>query len=461
METISKKENFFIEHQKHENIDMALDQKLRKLASVQKIDQIFSHSNANKLEIAKVLGWEIVIPTSIYKENQKIIYFEIDSKLPEASWSEFMRSENFKVKTRKIRDRISQGLILPFTILDDKNADEKYNIGDDLTKMLRITKYENDADLISEKITKKINKSKNTNIENSFIDKKQLKKEMLQKHQEELDIKRESLAFPSHLGIPKTDEPRIQSFPILLDVFKGKPYYTSLKYDGSSATFCFDINNKIKVEGKNNSTKLMNLSNGNINKIDIEKNTNNRINEEHNFEFIICSRNYKTLEFPYKKAAEIYDIESKLKKAGYHIAIQCEIYGPKVGTNSHKKTQITIAVFNVFDMKEKRFFDLDEMGKFCIEYNLPMVQILEKGDAFNYNSIEELIEKSKGNIENTDTPIEGIVFRTQKNFHILSYEEELSDKLENFSFEEKKENFEKLTRKSFKVINNEYLFNKK
>ena len=54
----------------------------RKLASVQVISDIIPHTNpkaVEKWEIAKVLGWEVVIAKGQFQKDEKIIYFEIDS----------------------------------------------------------------------------------------------------------------------------------------------------------------------------------------------------------------------------------------------------------------------------------------------------------------------------------------------------------------------------------------------
>lgn len=494
-------EDTLLANQTNKLKDMSLDQKVRKLASIQIIEKVLPHTNADKLEIAKVLGWEVIVPANLYKPGDKIVYFEIDSKLPEAPWSEIMRKEKFQVKTRKIRDRLTQGLIMPLSILS-KNAEdisEKYDLGADVTKALGVTKYENDADLLAnatpalgntnkakalqadgdnasatadEKLKKKEEEKR------KIQEKKRAKEETLAKHQAELAARRESNEFPEHLGIPKTDEPRIQSFPELLEAFQGKPYYASLKYDGCSATYCFDIANPIKREKNQNQNQSKNknkkrgnknfssqkTSEANLNNDESAENQeNNNLNDvslEDTFDFLICSRNYIATESHYKKAEETYKIREKLEKAGYHIAIQCEIYGPKIGKNPQQMKSATIAVFNVFDINAKRYYDLDEMEKFCKEFDLPMVHVLEKGDAFNYGSIEELLEKVKGNYEGTEHPREGIVFRIQRDFHLVYDEEEVCDKLGDISNEEKKKYLDGLKRMSFKVINNEYLVSK-
>ncbi len=52
------------------------------LVLVTTIEKITSHSNADALELAHVLGWQIVVPKGIYREDAKIVYFPIDTVLP-------------------------------------------------------------------------------------------------------------------------------------------------------------------------------------------------------------------------------------------------------------------------------------------------------------------------------------------------------------------------------------------
>ena len=58
----------------------------RKLASIQIVDRIDPHTNANALELATVLGWQIVTRIGETKIGQKVVYCEIDSVLPNADW---------------------------------------------------------------------------------------------------------------------------------------------------------------------------------------------------------------------------------------------------------------------------------------------------------------------------------------------------------------------------------------
>ena len=111
----------------------------RKLATVQKILNINPIVGADRIEVATVLGWQCVIAKKDnFKIGDLVVYFEIDSILPDKPIFDFMRDRKFKVKTIRLKKQISQGLIMPISILPEK----KWNEGDDVTEILEVTKYD-------------------------------------------------------------------------------------------------------------------------------------------------------------------------------------------------------------------------------------------------------------------------------------------------------------------------------
>ena len=85
---------------------------MRKLATIREIRDIKPIPDADRIEVAKVDGWEVVISKKDnLKPGDKIIYVEIDSKMPEIPQYEFLQSRKYVVKTIKMRGQISQGLI--------------------------------------------------------------------------------------------------------------------------------------------------------------------------------------------------------------------------------------------------------------------------------------------------------------------------------------------------------------
>ena len=111
---------------------------MRSLASVQEIGKIEPIENADRIELAHVLGWQCVVPKGEYRVGDKVIFFEPDSFLPIKPEYEFLRpssykktdhmGEGFLISSRHLRGQLSQGLIMPCT--------EELEIGTDVTDML-------------------------------------------------------------------------------------------------------------------------------------------------------------------------------------------------------------------------------------------------------------------------------------------------------------------------------------
>ena len=187
----------------------------RKLASVVKIVDIQPIVGADAIVVAKVKGWNVVVKKDEYKVGDLAVYYEIDSFLPVRPQFEFLRKSSFKrmgttdgfrLKTIRLRNTVSQGLLTP---IPDGIVDPKE--GDDLTEALDIVKYEPP---IPAQLAGKI---KGT--------------------------------FPSF--IPKTDETRIQNFESDIGfVPVGERVYITEKLDGTSFT-CYFNNGVFGVCGRN------------------------------------------------------------------------------------------------------------------------------------------------------------------------------------------------------------------
>lgn len=149
---------------------------MRKLVSIQKISEIKPHPNADAIELATVRGWQVVVKRGEFKPGDFAVYFEIDSFLPIREEFEFLRKscfrthpelgDGFRLRTIKLRGELSQGLLLPISILENHKIktnqevqcvgrriwDEKWQCwsqcivpleeGADLTEFLEVQKYE-------------------------------------------------------------------------------------------------------------------------------------------------------------------------------------------------------------------------------------------------------------------------------------------------------------------------------
>jgi RNA ligase (TIGR02306 family) len=121
----------------------------RKLATIRRIASLDPIANADKIMRATVDGWQVVTAKdNNFKVGDLVVYIEIDSWVPqvvapflskEKEPREFNGVKGERLKTIRLRGCISQGLILPLTVLGNgSNVRE----GDDVTAFLNIQKWE-------------------------------------------------------------------------------------------------------------------------------------------------------------------------------------------------------------------------------------------------------------------------------------------------------------------------------
>jgi RNA ligase (TIGR02306 family) len=115
-----------------------------KLASIEIIKNIRNHPNADSLDIAEVLGWQVVVKKGIHQEGDKVVFITIDTIVPKCEWSEFLADKEkpdkpIRIKNVKLRGEYSSGLVVPIgefpLFLQD------FEVGKDLTEDLDIKKY--------------------------------------------------------------------------------------------------------------------------------------------------------------------------------------------------------------------------------------------------------------------------------------------------------------------------------
>ncbi len=171
----------------------------RKLASLQKIKKIEPIAEADAIEKATVLGWELVVKKGEFSPGDWCVYCEVDSIMPEREEFEFLRPRGFRIKTIRLRGQVSQGIAFPLKIIENFSRNIPIEEGSDLTDILGIKKY---VPSIPAHLSGKVKG-----------------------------------AFPGF--IIKTDETRIQAVPEVLERQKDKLVYITEKLDGTSGTFYY------------------------------------------------------------------------------------------------------------------------------------------------------------------------------------------------------------------------------
>ncbi len=123
---------------------------MRKLASIRQISEINPIEGADKICVYTVDGWNIVDYVNRYTVGEYCVYFEIDSFLPVRPEFEFLRErcfkrfrdqDGFRLKTIRLRKQISQGLLLPLSILGEEPS-LLLELETDVTDYLGVQKYE-------------------------------------------------------------------------------------------------------------------------------------------------------------------------------------------------------------------------------------------------------------------------------------------------------------------------------
>lgn len=180
--------------------------------------------------------------------------------------------------------------------------------------------------------------------------------------------------FPSF--IPKTDELNFQCSSDIVRSLQGNPYYITIKYDGTSTTV-FVKDGIFGVCSRN---------------LELKKSKNNLL----------------------WKMVEKYRIEETMPmlcQSNGNFALQWETVGPGVQKNPLKLPENEIRLFDVFFIDQRRYAIYSELENISSELQIPMVQVIDKGNCYCYekDDLSKLVENNK--MPNSNIDIEGIVVR--------------------------------------------------
>ncbi len=124
---------------------------MRKMATIRKIDDIQPIEGADRIHAIKIGGWTVVAQKEMnYKVGDLVVYCEIDSFIantiapfltPEGKEPrEYNGIKGERLKTKKLKGVISQGLLLPLSTLE--HVDSELMEGLDVSAPLGIVKWE-------------------------------------------------------------------------------------------------------------------------------------------------------------------------------------------------------------------------------------------------------------------------------------------------------------------------------
>ena len=356
----------------------------RKLATIQKIREIRPIEGADAIELAIINNWQVVVAKNVgHKVGDWVVYCEIDSFLPVREEFEFLRKssfkkmgdqEGFRLKTIRLRGQISQGLVLPISVLEGpdemKIGISKQPWGD----QLQLGPYDN-ALVIEEGVDVS---------------------EMLGIVKYEPPIPAQLAGkvkgyFPSF--IRKTDEERVQNLTKEYEGWKDQRFYVTEKLDGSSATFYF----KDGVFG---------VCSRNLELAEPE--------EEFVPGMVMCEDGVERpkQENSFWKAAREMQIKEKLEKVGYNVCLQGELIGEGIQKNPYKIKGQAVKFFNAFNIDTQEYLGFNEFTQLMAELSLPTVPILET-DFTLPNTIDQLLQYAEAKaVLNPSFDREGVVIRS-------------------------------------------------
>lgn len=342
------------------NQGLNLKQAKRKLASIQTIKAVNPIPDADAIEVASILSWNVVVRKGEFKEGDKIVYFEIDSFLPVSEKYAFIGKERinpitlntanetkgYRLATAVLRKQVSQGLALRFDELDPTPASltqdelikmlDEMPIGSDVTEILGVTKF--DRPEISHELGQLVG------------------------------------TFPSQF-ISHTDEERIQTEPESYQKIKGQPYYISSKVDGTSITAIWNESELICATRNNTLAK------------------------------------YNEIE----KMLEERGIVANLENLNENVSFQSELYGNGIQKNPLGIQDKRLATFTI--VKDNKILGLESMLDVVGQLGLEIPEIVEIGsnDEEQIKRILQKIEAINSTRENvnpvksTDGPLQIIV----------------------------------------------------
>ena len=399
---------------------------VRELAYIVKIDDITAIPGYDRVELAHVGGWTIVVGKGEFKVGDPAIYFEIDSQLPEVepfTNMEFLAKKHYKIKTQKMCKSLSQGLLMSAAnfgwsiirtvdgeaiSIKDTN-DNLYHIDDEsrfLTEKLGVTYAVPEDNIRKSGSADKYKKMAQRHFK--LFSKQPFRWLMRRNWGKKVlfvffgSAKDKKTGWPN--WVSKTDEERVQNMPWILN--DKNPWIATEKIDGTSTTFT------MRKYKKFFSTK---------------------------YDFFVCSRNV-VFDKPDKKCfyetnvytemAEKYNMEYVLRQLldnvftdAEWVTIQGETYGAGIQKRDYSMDGHDFRVFNLV-VSNKGRLGSEEAANIVRSYGLEWVPILD-----NYfilpDTVDELLTAATGKSVIDGKSREGIVFRYpdgSKSFKAVSNE---------------------------------------
>jgi hypothetical protein len=347
--------------------------KMRELAYIAKIQNLEPIKDKDRIELATVANWEVIVGKGEFNVGDLVVYVEYDTILPPVKQFEFLRKrcysklyDGFRIRNMSMAGVFSQGIVFPVDILP-KGVPIKE--GQIVAKNIGVVRYDPEEKKQERDIQNP--KSKNLLIRYKWF--RKLRNKYLD----------EQAKYPK--TVKEADETNVQK---LFNKYKEKYgndwFYLTEKIEGQAATFIlkkgkfhtYSHKRKVKNNGKNN----------------------------------------------WSKVAKKYNIENKLReykrKNKVELAIQGEVAGPRIQDNIYKFDDFRFFVYSITNVKTGEVFNFHQLKVAVMDLELEMVPFISMKTINSFGSLKNILEFSDGKSILYDTPREGIVWRLMSNAHL-------------------------------------------
>jgi len=110
-----------------------------KLASIEVINSVEKHPNADSLSICGCLGYRAITKLNQFKVGDLVVFIQPDCVLPDNPWATFYKSKSSRTKAIKLRNIWSEGII---ESLSNVGINCDLAVGTEIAELIGITKYE-------------------------------------------------------------------------------------------------------------------------------------------------------------------------------------------------------------------------------------------------------------------------------------------------------------------------------
>ena len=334
------------------------------LATISIIQDIQPIPGKDRIVLATVENYHSIVQKGEFKPGDKVIYVYYDAILPVRPEFEFLRKrcwsekyQGFRIRPMKMGNAVSEGLVLPLSIIP---GGDEIPVGTIVTDKLGIRRYDSEAE------APKIQPKKRWWMKYPFI------RNLLKK----LGLGKEKSARGYPTTVPKSDEENIEKcWDHIKDMTDD--FIITEKMEGSAAMYVLDKRKKLHAYS-------------------------------HNWEV--------GNDTTWGQVASDYNIETGLKKVlkekKIKVAIEGEICGPGIQKNIYGFEKPRFFLYSGYDAGTGRRLTYTELKEIAKIAELELIPYIGTGKVLG--SVDDMLVNCEGvSVYGNKIPREGLVWRTE------------------------------------------------